>query len=185
MAIRSNGITPEVIREIMPPYQLSADLLQATFATLPAPPPDTSPAWREARSTWLIQEILACKPADAGQARIAAQLLIVRELADTFTAGIHAPGVTLQQMSGVQRTVTSLLRTAVSLDRSMRQHQQKPVPFFGVVVEEPVDLPALDAAWRRQRAQPDAPPNPPPRAPAGERRTPGAARHRHATRTAH
>jgi len=29
MSLPTNGITPEVIRESMPPYQLSADLLAA------------------------------------------------------------------------------------------------------------------------------------------------------------
>ena len=146
----------------MPPYQLSGDLLQATFATLTEPPPGASPAWREARNTRLIQEIPASKPADAGQARIAARILIVRDLADTVTTEIHTPGVTMQQMSGVTRTTAGLLRTAVSLDRSPRQHQQKPMPFPDVAVEEPVDLPAVDAAWRRKAVQPDAPPNPSP-----------------------
>jgi len=89
MSQRSNGIAAEVIREIMPPYQLGADLVQATFAALPAPPPDASAAWREPRITRLIQEILACKPAEAGQARIGAQLLIVREMVDTFAAHAH------------------------------------------------------------------------------------------------
>ena len=150
----------------MPPYQLSGDLLQATFATLTEPPPGASPAWREARNTRLIQEIPASKPADAGQARIAARILIVRDLADTVTTEIHTPGVTMQQMSGVTRTTAGLLRTAVSLDRSPRQHQhqhqQKPMPFPDVAVEEPVDPPAVDAAWRRKAVQPDAPPNPSP-----------------------
>jgi hypothetical protein len=183
MAIPTNGIAPAVIREIMPPYQLSADLLQATFATLPAPPPDASAAWREARSTRLIQEILASKPSDAGQARIAAQLLIVRELADSLTARIHAPGVTLEQMCGVARTVAGLLCTAVSLDRSLQQHQQKPVPLLGVVVAERIDLPALDAVWCRQRSQPDAPTNPPPAHQPTHAAPPGAARGRQPTRT--
>jgi hypothetical protein len=66
MAIPSNGVAPEVIRGIMPPYQLRAAVLRATFAALPAPPPDASAAWREARIGRLIQKILACKPVDAG-----------------------------------------------------------------------------------------------------------------------
>jgi hypothetical protein len=44
MSEPSNGITAEVIRGVMPPYHLSADLLQATFAALPRPPPDATPA---------------------------------------------------------------------------------------------------------------------------------------------
>lgn len=183
MAIPTNEITPAVSREIRPPYQLSGDLLQATFAALPAPPPDASAACLEARTTRLIQEILAYKPSDAGQARIASQLLIVRELADTLTARIHAPGVTPEQMCDGARTAAGLLRTAVLLDRSLRQHQQKPVPFVGVVFEEPIDIAALDAAWCRQHSQPEAPTSPPPAHQPTHAAPPGAPHGRQSTRT--
>jgi hypothetical protein len=43
MSLPSNGIPPEVIRETMPPYSLSADLLAATFAAVPAPLRPTPP----------------------------------------------------------------------------------------------------------------------------------------------
>jgi hypothetical protein len=59
MSTASDGITPEVIRGVMPPYHLSLDLLHATFAALPAPPPDATPAWRRARVTRLTAEIVA------------------------------------------------------------------------------------------------------------------------------
>jgi len=77
MSLPSNGLTAEVIRNVMPPYHLSADLRHAAFATLP--PHHTCTPWRHARSTRLIQEIGTCKPTDAGQARIVALLRIVCE----------------------------------------------------------------------------------------------------------
>src|SRR5277367_6311445 len=100
MSQPSNGITPEVIRSVMPPYHLSPDLLQATFAppptpppaptspppppptpaALPPPPPDSTTAWRHAHIARLTQEISALMPANAAQARIAAQIVITREL---------------------------------------------------------------------------------------------------------
>jgi len=46
----------------------------------PRSPPDATLAWHETRITRLIEEIVAPNPADAGQARIAVQILIVREL---------------------------------------------------------------------------------------------------------
>lgn len=46
MTLPSNGITAEVIREIMPPYHLSGGLLEATFTALPPPPPDPPATWR-------------------------------------------------------------------------------------------------------------------------------------------
>jgi hypothetical protein len=35
MTLPSNGITADLIRDILPPYHLSADLLAGTFAALP------------------------------------------------------------------------------------------------------------------------------------------------------
>src|ERR1017187_8648915 len=66
----TNGITPEVIREMMPPYHLSADLLAAAFASIPPPSPDATQAWRQKRAARLVQEIAGLMPADAPQARI-------------------------------------------------------------------------------------------------------------------
>ena len=92
MSLASNGITPDVIREMMPPYHLSPDLLEATFAALPPPPHAASPPWRQARIARLMQEIATLMPADAAQARLAAQILIVRELADTIAARAYCAG---------------------------------------------------------------------------------------------
>jgi hypothetical protein len=164
MSIPSNGITPEVIRAVMPPYHLSLDLLAATFAALPAPPPDATPAWRRARVTRLAAEIVAPMPANADQARISAQHLIFRELADTFAKAAQAPGRTPEQRCNLARTASGLMRTAIELDRSLARHQQKPVPMFGNVDDQEVDIAAVDAMWGGQPAEPPPAP-PPPQAP--------------------
>jgi hypothetical protein len=172
MAIPSNGITAEVIQSMMPPYQLSADLLDATFARLPPPPPDTSPAQRQARIARLIAEIVGCKPADAGQARIAAQILILREAADSIAPLVtraHAPELTVEKICRSARTMAELDRTAATLGRSLIKQQQLPVPSFGVVVEDAVDTATLDAIWYGNPRPPEPMPNPlPPPMPARE-----------------
>ena len=158
MSIPSNGITPEVIRESMTPYLLSQDLLHATFATLPAPPPGATPAWRRARVTRLAAEIVAPMPANADQARISAQLLIFRELSDTFATASQAPGQTGDQMCRLARTASGLMRTAIELRRTLARLQQKPAPFFGTVDDHEVDLAEVDAMWGNHAAQPTEPP---------------------------
>jgi hypothetical protein len=179
MSQPSNGITPDVIRQVMPPYQLSDDLLQATFAAIPAPPPDATPAWRHARIARLTQEISTLMPANAAQARIAAQILIYRELADTAATTAHAPGVTATEFSRLARTAATLMRTVATLENSLTRHQQKPAPFFGTVLSDQVDIAAVDATWGSRPGQPQpapdaatpptrqapAPPNPSPPAP--------------------
>ena len=72
----TNGIPPDVIREMMPPYHLSTDLLAATFAAFPRPPPDATAAWREARVARVMQEFATLMPANAAQARIVARRLV-------------------------------------------------------------------------------------------------------------
>ena len=147
MSLPSSGITQDLIREMMPPYNLSNDLLQAMFAALPPPPRDATAAWRQARITRLLHEVTAFMPADAAQARLATEILIARGLADALTARAHEPGVTVEQMCRLSRSSAELVRTAALVERTLARHQQKPVAFFGTVMADEVDVAALDAVW--------------------------------------
>jgi hypothetical protein len=158
MSIASNGVTPEVIRAVMKPYHLSLDLLHATFAAIPAPPPDATPAWRRARVARLTAEIVAPMPANAEQARISAQLLIARELTNTFAKAAQAPDLTTEKLCRLGRTASGLMRIAIDLDRSLVRHQQKPAPFFGTVEDHEVDLAEVDTMWGSHAAEPIEPP---------------------------
>jgi len=152
MSLASNGITAEVIRGTMPPYHLSADLLEATFAALPPPPADAPPGWRQVRVARLTQEFAMLMPANAAQARIVSQVLILRELADAIATRANAPGLTPEQMARVGRASAELMRTAAGLVRGLERQQQKPVPFFGTVLADGVDLAALDTVWGKGAA---------------------------------
>jgi hypothetical protein len=147
MSLPTNGITPEVIRESMPPYQLSADLLAAMFASIPPPPPDATQAWRLERATRLVQEVAGLMPADAPQARIAASLVIVREATDDTFARVNEPGLTVEQICPLRRTGSALTNSSAALERMLARHQQKPVPFFGTVLADAIDVAALAAGW--------------------------------------
>jgi hypothetical protein len=157
----------------MPPYELSPDLLNATFAAIPRPPPDATTEWSHARLARLTQEISTLMPANAAQARIAAQILVYRELADTAATIAHTPGVTVAEFCRLARSAAALAQTAATLGRSLTQYQQKPAPFFGTVLSDAVDLPAVNAIWRGTHGKPPpapkaairrppAPPNPSP-----------------------
>ena len=182
MSEPSNGITPEVLRGIMPPYELSPDLLQATLAAIPRPPPDATTAWRHARIARLTQEISALMPANAAQARIAAQILIYRELADTLATKAHAPGLEIPVLCRLARTAAALVQTTATLERSLTRYHQKPAPFFGTVLSDAVDIPAVNALWRSNPDQPQAapaaavrrPPDPPNPSPPAQPTAPPA-----------
>jgi hypothetical protein len=179
MSQPSNGITPEVIRGVMPPYQLSPDLLQATLTALAKPPPDSTTAWRHARIARLTQEISTLMPANANQARIAAQVVITRELADTLVTQAQAPGLEIPLLCRLARTAATVTQTAIMLERSLTRHHQKPAPFFGTVLSDQVDIPALDATWHpnpdhQPEPAPDAAPPPTQRSPAPSNPSPPA-----------
>jgi len=147
MTAPSNGITADVIRDLMPPYQLSADLVAATLASIRPPPPGATQAWRQERTARLIDEITALTPADAAQARIASQIVILREEKDDTAARGFAPGLTLEQACRLRRTGAVLVNAVAMLERMLVRHQQMPVPFFGTVLMDGVDVAALAAAW--------------------------------------
>ena len=137
MSLITNGITGDVIREMMPPYRLSPDLLEATFAALPPPPADAPPDWRQLRVARLTQEFATLMPANAAQARIVSQILILRGLADAVAARAHAPELTPELMARVGR---GLGRAGAHGRRGCCGRwsgtQQKPVPFFGTVLAD-------------------------------------------------
>jgi hypothetical protein len=147
MSLPSNGITAEVIREMMPPYTLSDDLLSATLAALAPPPAGATTAWRRARITRLTREISAMMPANAAQAQMAADIVMARDMARTLSARGRAPELTTLEMGRVFRVGGELLRTAGVLVRTLERTQKKPAPFFGTVLADEVDIAALDAAW--------------------------------------
>ena len=147
MTLPTNGITADVIRDIMPPYQLNTDLLGAMFCAIPPPPPDASMTWRQARATRLVHELAGMMPADAPQARIAAEIVIVREAAEDSLARAGAAGLAVDQVCRLRRTASALLASGAALERSLVRHQQKPVPFFGTVLADGIDIAALAAWW--------------------------------------
>src|ERR1700691_3498142 len=152
MSLSPTGITQDVIREMMPPYCLSPDLLEAMFAAMPPPPPDASATWRQARITRLMQEFSTLMPANAAQARVVSQILIMRGLADAIAARAFAPELTALQMCRVGRAPAEWVRTAAGVERLLERKQQKPAAFFGTVLADEVDVVVVDAAWAKRGA---------------------------------
>jgi hypothetical protein len=158
------GITASVIQAMMPPPCISVDLVDATLATLPPPPPDASAAWRRARITQLIEEIVAYQPTNAAQSHMAAQIIMVRALADHLASQAQAPDLTVKQMCSISGDADRLTRTAEMLERSLRRLQKRqaknPVPLPANPAAG-LDLEALDAVWCRRPMPPSPNAKPP------------------------
>ncbi len=158
------GITASVIQAMMPPPCISVSLVDATLATLAPPPPDASAAWRRARITWLIEEIIAYQPTNAAQAHVAAQVIMVRALADHLASRALEPELTVKQMCAVTGDSDRLRRTAGMLERSLRRlqkHQLKNPPPLLANPAAGFDLEALEAVWCRMPTTPSRDAKPP------------------------
>jgi hypothetical protein len=140
----------------MPPYHLSPDLLDATVATRCPPPRGASAAWYEARLARVTKEISTLMPANAGQARSAADIVIAREMAKTLAVQGQDPALTGPQRCRMFRVSGELERTAEGLRRGLERTQQKPAPFFGTVLAGEVDVVALADGWGKDVSQREA-----------------------------
>ncbi len=147
MTLPTNGLTAEVFRQAMPPYQLSADLLTDMFTAIAAPPRDATMAWRQTRATRLVHEVSGLMPADAPQARIAAEIVIYKEAAVDAVKRSGTPGMTVEQVCRLRRTAAVLTISTAALERTLVRQQQKPVPFFGTVLADGIDIAALATGW--------------------------------------
>src|SRR5208283_4175870 len=136
MTLPTNGITPDIIRAVMPPS-------------------DATMAWRQERAARLVHEVAGLMPADAPQARIAAEIVIAREAADASFAQANTPGLAMEQVCRLRRIASVLLNSAAVLERTLVRHQQKPAPFFGTVLAEGIDIAALAAGWGGPGSRPD------------------------------
>ena len=124
MTLPTNGLTAEVFRQAMPPYQLSADLLTDMFTAIAAPPRDATMAWRQTRATRLVHEVSGLMPADAPQARIAAEIVIYKEAAENAVKRSDASGITVEQVCRLLRTAAALTISTAALERSMVRHSR-------------------------------------------------------------
>jgi hypothetical protein len=136
---------PEIIRDTLPRHRLGAYVLAAMFASIPAPLPHATAAWRQARVARLVREVAGLIPADAPQARIAAQIVIVREVTDDTFAQAGAPGTTVEQVCRLQRTASALMMSAAALECTLVRHQERPLPLFGTELADGIEIAAIAA----------------------------------------
>ena len=165
MTLPTNGITADVIREIMPPYRLDTDLIAAMFCAIPAPPPDASMAWRRRSGARPVHKVAGLLPASVSRARIAVEIVILHEGVEDTCARANAAGLAIEQVCRLRRTASALLGSAAALERSLVRHQQKPVPFFGTVLADGIDIAAIAAGWGGAGASTDGPESAPAPAP--------------------
>ena len=145
MSLTPAETTHPAIRSAMPPIHLSADLLDSVQAAMPPPPADAPLAWQHPSRPQLIATIAAYHPCDVLQARLAAQIVTVRLVAEDTRWRSSAPALPVQLASSLRRTAGRRMRTAALLEHTLRQRQKSAAREHGAPATDALDLAALTA----------------------------------------
>jgi hypothetical protein len=105
-------------------YRLDPDLLDAVLAGLASPSLGTTPGRRHPRRRRVVEAIIALRPTDGVQAKLVAQILGARLLAEEMT-GLSTPAAPTETQADIQRCAKArLLRMADRAERALRKAQQ-------------------------------------------------------------
>ena len=145
--------THRVTQVATPTYRLSDDLLDRVQAALPPMVANAPLAWQRTRRKWIIKEIAALHPADALQAVLAGQIVMLRHLAASLMGRAGLRTTSLDQARQLGRTAAALTGTCERLERTLRRRQKSAVPPGGARVADGFGLAAMDARWRSNSIQ--------------------------------
>ncbi len=166
-----------------PTYRLTDDQLAPLLAALPPLLPHAPPDWHRSRRKQIIREIAWLRPADALQAHLAGQIVVLRRLADSQLRWACVHTNSPEQARRLGRFAAALIDAGDRLECELRRSQKNPRPPNHARTPERAAPPDKNAARSGRPPHPDAaaaaptPPAPPPRA------TPPATRTRRARRT--
>jgi hypothetical protein len=139
-----------------PTYRLGDDQLDPVLADLPSMIADAPLAWQRTRRRWIRREIATLHPADALQARLAGQIVVLRHLA-VRTLGVADLGSNSPaQARRLGRAAAATMREGERLECALRRLQKTAVPPGGARAAEGCDLPAGDAGRRNDPVQREA-----------------------------
>jgi hypothetical protein len=145
------------ITPIAPPtYRLGDEQLDPVLAALPSMIASAPLAWQGMRRRWIRKQIAAFHPADALQAGLAGQIVVLRHLA-VRTLGVADLGSNSPaQARRLGRAAAATMREGERLECALRRLQKTAVPPGGARAAEGCDLPAGDAGRRNDPVQREA-----------------------------
>ena len=117
--------THRVTQIATPTYRLSDDLLDRVQAALPPMVANAPLAWQRTRRKWIIKEIAALHPADALQAVLAGQIVMLRHLAASLMGRAGLRTTSLAQARQLGRTAAALMGTGERLERTLPAAAEK------------------------------------------------------------
>lgn len=145
--------THGVTQVATPTYRLSDDLLDRVQAALPPMVANAPLAWQRTRRKWIIKEIAALHPADALQAVLAGQIVMLRHLAASLMGRAGLRTTSLAQARLLGRTAAALAGTGQQLERELRRRRKNAVPPGRAGATDGCDLASMDALWRSNSIQ--------------------------------
>jgi hypothetical protein len=137
-------------------YALGDDQLDPMLAALPSMIANAPLAWQRARRTWILGEIAALHPADALQAGLAGQIVVLRHLAVRTLGWADLRTTSPAQARRLGRTAGALAGAGERLERALRRWQRSAVPPGGARAADGFDLLAGEVGWRNDAMQREA-----------------------------
>ena len=153
MSLVKAKITHPVTPVAPPTYRLGNEQLDPVLADLPSMIADAPRAWQRTRRRWTRKEIAAFHPADALQAGLAGQIVVLRHPAVRTLGAADLGGNAQAQARRLGRAAAATMREGERLECALRRLQKFAVPPGGARTAEGVDLPAGDAGRRNDPMQ--------------------------------
>jgi hypothetical protein len=148
MSLTKAGTTRSATPVATPPYHPGEDLLDRVLAALPPLIADAPLVWHRTRRTWVGKEIAALRPADAVEAMLVGQIVVLRHLAASLTNRAGLATNSPAQTRRLDRIAAAMTRAGAGLQRTLQGEQRRVVPPGGEWAAKGFDPAAMEALWR-------------------------------------
>jgi len=151
---RAKAKTHRPASEAAPPtYPIGAEQLNPVMAALPSMIDDAPLRWQRTRRRWILNEIAAFRPADALEAGLAGQIVVLRHVAVRMLGEADGDAHSLGQARRLARTSATMLRAGDRLARALQRWQKCVARMGWRKGEAAADLPVADAGRRNDAAR--------------------------------
>jgi len=155
MSLAKAKTTQPANQAAAPTYPIGAEQLNPVLAALPTMIDNAPLRWQRTRRRWILNEIAAFRPADALEAGLAGQIVVLRHVAVRMLGEAHGGAYSPRQARRLARTSATMLQAGERLARALQRWQKCVVRMGWARAQEGVDLAAGDAGRRGDAAQGD------------------------------
>ena len=125
MSIASAKFPHRVPQGMTPTYHLSDAQLAPVLAALPPLLPHAPPDWHRSRQKKIVKEIAALQPADALQARLAGNIVVLRHQAASAMSWANVRTNSPEQARRLGREAAMLMGVGDRLEHALRRQRKR------------------------------------------------------------